>query len=273
VQTVLGQREIGHPVMRWYYHSSFAKQYTRGDAHGDRILRTETCCNDTYHFGVRRRLEILPALHDTLADTNQRCLELQAELLASPIDTGQLAALASPTLIGQRRIPGLKLHDDRVIRLLERLLHPGCMGDWTSRELHTRILARHRLAETTYRLSQLRYDLSKLRAKGLVERIGASRRYRLTKRSASNSACSSSNSASACSGRSPHSSRPALFATDPQPTPSMSPFKKLTSHSTTSPLPSDSNKWREQKLHSSRCKEPGRATPAEPPDRRSGTGP
>ena len=31
-----------------------------------------------------------------------------------------------------------------------------------------------------YRLGQLRYDLSKLRAKGLVERIGKSRRYRLT---------------------------------------------------------------------------------------------
>jgi len=30
------------------------------------------------------------------------------------------------------------------------------------------------------RLSQLRYDLSKLRAKSLVERIGKSRRYRLT---------------------------------------------------------------------------------------------
>jgi hypothetical protein len=54
------------------------------------------------------------------------------------------------------------------------------MADWTSRDLHNRILARHRLADTTYRLSQLRYDLSKLRAKGLVERIGASRRYRLT---------------------------------------------------------------------------------------------
>jgi hypothetical protein len=180
LQTVLGQREIGHPVMRWYYHSSFAKQYTRGDAQGDRILRTETCCNDTYQFGIRRRLENLPALRDTLADTNQRCLELQAELLASPIDTGQLAALASPTFVGQRRIPGLKLHDDRVIRLLEGLLHPGCMGDWTSRDVYARILARHRLADTTYRLSQFRYDLSKLRAKGLVERIGTSRRYRLT---------------------------------------------------------------------------------------------
>ena len=181
LQTVLGQPDIGHPVMRWYYHSSFAKQYTRGDQHSDRILRTETCCNDTYHFDVKRRLENLPTLRGKLMGTNQRCLELQAELLASPIDTGQLAALASPTRVGQRRVPGVKLHDDRVIRLLETLLHPAAViGDWTTRDLHRRILDRHRLADTTYRASQLRYDLSKLRAKRLVERIGASRRYRLT---------------------------------------------------------------------------------------------
>ena len=92
-----------------------------------------------------------------------------------------MAALAEPTLVGQRRIPGLKLHDDRVIRLLESLLHPGdFLADWTTRELHTRILARHHLNDGDYRLSQLRYDLSKLRAKGLVERLRGSRRYRLT---------------------------------------------------------------------------------------------
>jgi hypothetical protein len=181
LQTVLDQREAGHPVLRWYYQTSFAKQYVRGDQHSDRILRTETCSNDTRHFGVRRRLENLPVLHERLAATNERCLAEQAEVLASAVDTGQLAALAAPTLIGQRRVPGLKLHDDRVIRLLETLLHPGgFVRDWTSRELHTRVVARHRLICDDYRLSQLRYDLSKLRAKGLVERIGKSRRYRLT---------------------------------------------------------------------------------------------
>jgi hypothetical protein len=46
----------------------------------------------------------------------------RAELLASAVDTGQLAARAAPTLIGQRRVPGLKLNDDRVIRLLETLV-------------------------------------------------------------------------------------------------------------------------------------------------------
>jgi DNA-binding transcriptional ArsR family regulator len=50
----------------------------------------------------------------------------------------------------------------------------------TSRELHTRVVARHHLAADDYRLSQLRYDLSKLRVNGLVERIGKGRRYRLT---------------------------------------------------------------------------------------------
>ena len=182
LQTVLDQREAGHPVLRWYYHTSFAKQYTRGDDHhADRILRNETCSNDTRHFGVGRRLENLPLLRDKLAATNERCLALQAEVLNSAVDGGQLAALAQPSLVGQRRIPGLTLHDDRVIRVLETLLHPATFaGVWTTRELHTRILARHQLADGAYRLSQLRYDLSKLRAKGLVERLGNTRRYRLT---------------------------------------------------------------------------------------------
>jgi len=168
-------------VLRWYYQTSFAKQYVRGDQHSDRILRTETCSNDTYHFGIGRRLENLPLLHDKLAAINNRCLDEQAELLASAVDTGQLAALAKPTLIGQRRVPGLKLHDDRVIRLLETVLNPGgFINHWTTRELHTRIVARHQLTADDYRLSQLRYDLSKLRAKGLIERIGKTRRYHLT---------------------------------------------------------------------------------------------
>jgi hypothetical protein len=68
-----------------------------------------------------------------------------------------------------------------VIRLLEVLLHTGnFVANWTSRQVHARLLARHRLADSEYRFGQLRYDLAKLRAKGLVERLGRTRRYRLT---------------------------------------------------------------------------------------------
>jgi hypothetical protein len=177
LQTVLDRRNEGQPILRSYYGSSFVKQYEKGD----RLLRTETCLNNTYDVGIGRHLDNLPALKERMLATNTRYLDTQAEVLASTVDAGALADLARPVVVGRRRVPGLKLEDDRVIRLLEVLLHPGTfVADWTSREVYDRLLKRHRLTEEAYRLGQLRYDLGKLRAHGLVERIGTSRRYRLT---------------------------------------------------------------------------------------------
>ena len=177
LETVLERRDEGFPVLRSYYKSSYVKQYEKGN----RLLRTETCLNDTYHLNIGRKLANLPALKQRLAATTDRYLEQQAELLDSTVDTGALAKLAAPVITGKRRVPGIKLHDDRVIRLLECLLYTGgLLGDWTTRELHQRVLARHRLTEQDYTLGQLRYDLGKLRAHALAERVGTSRRYRLT---------------------------------------------------------------------------------------------
>jgi hypothetical protein len=179
LQTVLDRRNEGHPVLRAYYRTSFVKQYEKAET----LLRTETCINDPYHLNVGRRLENLPQLVTRMAETNQRFLDAQAELLACTVDQGELARLAQPVQVGQRRVPGLRMQDDRVIRLLDVLLHPGSfVTDWTSRDVLARLLDRHRLTETDYRLSQLRYDLGKLRAHGFVERIGRTRRYRLTAR-------------------------------------------------------------------------------------------
>ena len=179
LQTVLDRRNEGHPVLRAYYRTSFVQQYEKAET----LLRTETCINDPYHLDVGRRLENLPKLVSRMAETNQRFLDAQAELLACTVDQGELARLAQPVQVGKRRVPGVRLHDDRLIRLLDVLLHPGgFVADWTSRDVLARLLDRHRLTETSYRLSQLRYDLGKLRAHGLVERIGRTRRYRLTAR-------------------------------------------------------------------------------------------
>ena len=50
--------------------------------------------------------------------------------------------------VGYRRVPGIKLHDDRVIRLPDSLLYTGgLLGNWTTKELNERVLARHRLSE------------------------------------------------------------------------------------------------------------------------------
>ena len=173
LETVLERRDEGFPVLRSYYKSSYVKQYEKGNL----LLRTETCLNDTYHLNIGRKLANLPALKQRLAATTDRYLEQQAELLDATIDTGALAKLSAPVTVGSRRVPGIKLHDDRVIRLLDT---GGLLGNWTTRELHERVLARHRLSEQDYTLGQLRYDLSKLRAHSLAERVGTSRRYRHT---------------------------------------------------------------------------------------------
>ena len=56
LQTVLDRRNEGQPILRSYYGSSFVKQYEKGD----RLLRTETCVNNTYDLGIGRRLPSEP---------------------------------------------------------------------------------------------------------------------------------------------------------------------------------------------------------------------
>lgn len=179
LETVLERRDEGFPVLRAYYKTSFVKQYEKGD----RLLRTEACLNDPKHLDVGRRLENLPALNDKLRTATDRYLEQQVELLDSTVDTGALAELAKPVQQARRRVPGIKLNDDRLLRLVETLLYSGSLlGDWTTHDLLERVCARHRLDEENYRLGQLRYDLSKLRAHGLVTRLKKRNRYRLTQR-------------------------------------------------------------------------------------------
>ena len=179
-----------------YYKSSYVKQYEQGD----RLLRTETCLNDTYHLAIGRELDNLPAIKQHRAATTDRYLTQQAELLDSTVDRGALAALAAPVTTGTRRVPGINLHDDRLIRVLDSLLYTGgLLGDWTTRQLHARILARHRLGENDYSLGQLRYDLGKLRAHGLVAGVGRRRCYIDSPQTVCSSARCSSKSAPVCS--------------------------------------------------------------------------
>ena len=64
---------------------------------------------------------------------------------------------------------------------MEVLLHGGTqLNGWRSADIHQAILTTFRLPDSTYTLTQLRYDLRKLKAHGLLERIGRGYRYRLT---------------------------------------------------------------------------------------------
>jgi hypothetical protein len=67
------------------------------------------------------------------------------------------------------------------MRLLEVLLHGGPqLADWRTAAIHRAMLAVFGLTAEGYSLPQLRYDLRKVKAHGLLERIGRSYAYCLT---------------------------------------------------------------------------------------------
>ena len=92
-----------------------------------------------------------------------------------------LQRLALPITVGTAKFPGIKIHDTRMIRLMEVLLDGGTtVGGWTAKQIHAAVLTTFQLSATRYGLNQLRYDLRKMKAHGLIERDGKRYAYRLT---------------------------------------------------------------------------------------------
>jgi len=175
--TVLDQIEHGHHLFRAYWKNAFLKQYQKFS----RFLRNELCSNNLRDFGLRKGLDHLDAVRQKFLAITDRFARFQARWLNVHVDFALLQRIALPITIGSVRYPGIKIHDTRVIRLLEVLLHAGShLGAWTARQIHQAVLASFQLSATAYGLNQLRYDLRKLKGHGLLERDGSRYAYRLT---------------------------------------------------------------------------------------------
>jgi len=105
----------------------------------------------------------------------------QAQCLNVHFDFPLLQRLALPITVGTAKFPGIKIHDTRMIRLMEPFLHGGTtVGGWRAQDIHAAILTAFGLTAERYGLNQLRYDLRKMKAHGLLERDGKRYAYRLT---------------------------------------------------------------------------------------------
>jgi hypothetical protein len=179
LETLIEDLDLPNPVIRSYYRDGSIKQYVRDHL----MLRTEATSNNVTDFGVPKSIEAVPQLRNAMATVTDRYLTVQQDILETFVDRGQLRHLAEPTrLPNGKRVPGLKLDHPRqlaVMHALVRFAHISAGDTFTMRDLHDPAAAALDLTPDQYRLSSLRYDLSKLRAKGLVERVPHSRRYRL----------------------------------------------------------------------------------------------
>src|SRR5438309_10292021 len=84
----------------------------------------------------------------------------QAQWLNVHVHFSLLQRFALPVTVGSVCYPGIKIHETRIIRLLEMLLHGGnSVGGWTAKQIHQAVLTTFQPSPNTYGLNQLRYDL------------------------------------------------------------------------------------------------------------------
>ena len=175
--TVIDQIEHGHHVFRAYWKNAFLKQYEKFS----RFLRNELCSNNLRDFGLKKNLGHLDAVRKRFQTITDRFADFQAQSLNVHVDFPLLQRLALPILAGSVRYPGIKIHDARIIRLLEVILHGGnTVAGWTAKQIHSAVLTTFQLPAKAYGLNQLRYDLRKLKGHRLLERDGRRYAYRLT---------------------------------------------------------------------------------------------
>jgi hypothetical protein len=177
-QTVMKITKLRTPVISSSYKNTSIKQYV---SHGVG-LRTESACHQLKDLGIQKNVDNLPRLRDVFRTANERYLDVQQDVLASYIDRGQLQELFRPTVSASgRRVPGLHLDDPRLLAVLQAVtcfMYLSGKGCFRTKDLLVDV--QKALDKPEYQLSQLRYDLSKFRGKGLVVRERGTQAYHLT---------------------------------------------------------------------------------------------
>jgi hypothetical protein len=173
-KTAVDRANQGVTVNIFYKHSR-AKQYLKDG----RAMRIETVVNDTTDLGVLRRLEHFDELSAKARAINHRIVEAervgQGAVLASPA----FERIAHPSVEDGRRAPALRFGDPRVQALAGALANTLTAATGiTNRSL--RALMPALLGGDTYTASQASYDLTRLRAKGLIHRLPGRNIYRIT---------------------------------------------------------------------------------------------
>lgn len=158
-----------------YKHSKIKQYHKLGVA-----LRTETTINDTYDFGIGRRLHNLAALRQVGFSANRRLLDVQRTSHDPAIGSDRLAEVSGPVIVDEvRKAPGLKFGDPRVHALLLCLLAFRLVVEgFTNADMRSRVA--ELLGVASLSVGQMTYDLRRLRLHGIIERIPHTFRYRLT---------------------------------------------------------------------------------------------
>ena len=166
------------PYLYLYYKKTHVKQYLKEG----RALRTETTINQPRDLGIGKELTNLAAMAKAGYTANRRLLDAECISHDPAAGAAALEMLTSPVISSTcTRVPGMRFPDPRVQALLSACcalaLRPA---GFTSRDL--RHLLAPQLGKDPGDMSggQISYDLRRLRAHQIIERIPHSRTYHVT---------------------------------------------------------------------------------------------
>jgi DNA-binding transcriptional ArsR family regulator len=145
---------------------------------GERVLRVEAIAHNAKALKQGRVLAQLPALVAALQGMALRFLDVLHAAHPAVLDLRAADDLARPSETGAIRVAGIDLRSPRMRAAVHALLALGpAPTGFGARDLACTVRAQTGWDETQYTLRHARYDFKKLRGKGLVTRIGRTRRY------------------------------------------------------------------------------------------------
>ena len=144
-------------------------------------LRTEATINNTYDFGVGRRLKNLDTLRGIGRAANRRVLEVERLSHYCQIGAAAFEQLQKPAEVDGQHAAALPFGQERVQALL-LVLVMFCLlpVGFRNRQLRPLLAQLLGIAESQLSPGRMSYDLRRLRLHGIIARIPKSQRYRLT---------------------------------------------------------------------------------------------
>ena len=165
------------PSLNVYYKNTRIKQYHKEN----RALRTETTINNTYDFGIGKRLHNLPKLREVGFAANRRLLEIERLSHDCMLAEDTFQSINGPVTAGQQRASGLRFADPRAHQLLQALILFRQIADgFRCDDLRRHLAALSGRAPQQISQGAMSYQLRRLRLHGFVERLPKSFRYRVT---------------------------------------------------------------------------------------------
>jgi hypothetical protein len=161
-------------IFKVHYGKMTLKIYSKGD----RVLRIEVIVHNTKQYRWGRSLPCFPAIVIRLKGILERFLNAVGCINACFVSDETLEKLPEPAQIGQTRVGGIDLNQPRIRRVAEAVLALSASPvGFTASDLAQQVRSMSGQPETEYGARRAAYDIKKLRAKGMVRKIGKSRRY------------------------------------------------------------------------------------------------